>query len=91
MRRSWPFNARGAARTGLLTGGRGRGAENAARRDFRRGLRHRPLHLAPPLGDLFAQRAHGRDMPAVGEAIAVAGRRSHPWVPDIFRPQHLET
>jgi hypothetical protein len=47
--------------------------------------------FAAPLRDVAAQRLAFVCVAAVPVAIAIAKRRSQPWVPDILRPQHLES
>jgi len=59
-------------------------------RQFAIRVRHQGFGVTTPLSDRAADRLALFRLTPVFQMIAVAERRSNPWVPDILRPQYLD-
>jgi hypothetical protein len=61
-----------------------------APRQFALRAGHQRVRFAAPLRDVAAQLFALACVVPVLQPVAIAERRSNPWVPHILRPQHLD-
>ncbi|MBV9693805.1 MAG: hypothetical protein JO261_08895 [Alphaproteobacteria bacterium] len=62
-----------------------------AHREFLFRAFHQRLHPAQYISDILAKLTRLAGMRTGLERVAVAGRRSYAWLPNIFGPQHFES